>query len=183
MSGIEFQERSFYSALLKYSCTSIYVFLYTTTSPSTKPIMAERHIMALGPEAPAFKPEPQGAGGIQMLRNRLKSKSDVATRANQPTTCITISLYIWMIPMSRICIIVLILFCSIFSGFEISESQDIISVSQLLNSTIASIKFLNENLNVFLDRGKHSQNVSTLELNLLIKVQASNCTIGYFNFQ
>ena len=85
--------------------------------------------------------------------------------------------------MSRICIVVLILFCSIFSGFEISESQDIISVSQLLNSTIASIKFLNENLNVFLDRGKHSQNVSTLELNLLIKVQASNYTIGYFNFQ
>ena len=85
--------------------------------------------------------------------------------------------------MSRICIIVLIFFCSIFSGFEISESQDIISVSQLLNSTIASINFLNENLSVFLDRGKHSQNVSTLEINLLIKVQASNYTIGYFNFQ
>ena len=85
--------------------------------------------------------------------------------------------------MSKICIIVLIFFCSIFSGFEISESQDIISVSQLLNSTIASINFLNENLNVFLDRGKHSQNVSALELNLLIKVQASNYTIGYFNFQ
>ena len=31
--------------------------------------------MALGPEAPAFKPEPQAAGGIQMLRNRLLTAS------------------------------------------------------------------------------------------------------------
>lgn len=81
--------------------------------------------------------------------------------------------------LSRICIIVLIFCCSIniicrdCSGFEIGEFRDISSVAQLLNSTISSIKLLKENSRKFLDRGKHSQNVSILELNLLIKVQAS----------
>ena len=45
--------------------------------------------MALGPEAPAFKPEPQGAGGIQMLRNRLTASSGEPGSSHGPVLTTT----------------------------------------------------------------------------------------------
>jgi hypothetical protein len=52
-------------------------------------IIQARPNEGLGPEAPAFKPESHGAGGIQMLRNRFTASSGDPGSSHGPVLATT----------------------------------------------------------------------------------------------